>query len=94
MDKYTIPKYLNERYQIASFTLDEIVAMIILVIASLVLSGGPMIGIIAGVLIVGALKKIKGEEGHNQLLRLVYWYLPPIIRFRSTPPSHIREILG
>ena len=40
------------------------------------------------------LKKLKGEQGHYFLHALVYWHLPQIVVFKSTPPSYIRDFLG
>lgn len=94
MNKYAIPRYLDEPYKIAIFTLDEVVLICVPTIVSLYMTSGPMIGLLIGVVFVSILKKIKGGEGHNQMLRIAYWYLPPIIRFKSTPPSYVREILG
>lgn len=94
MNKYSIPKYLDEPYKIVFFTIDEFVLLIVPVIVSMKLVGSPMIGMFIGTVLVAVLKNIKGREGHNQLLRQIYWHFPPIIRFKSTPPSYQREILG
>jgi len=93
-DKYQIPKYLDDPFKIVLFTLDEFLALVIPFFIGLWVFDFPICGSIVGAIMVFALKKIKGERGHYYLYHLMYWYLPPLRKFRSTPPSHMRDFLG
>jgi conjugal transfer pilus assembly protein TraL len=93
MDKYYMPRFLDQPYKMVFFTIDEAIILLFSVI------GGLYIGkLIAGILLASGLifiiKKLKGKEGHYFIYHLAYWYLPEIIKLRSTPPSYLREILG
>lgn len=94
MDKYSMPRYLDEPWKIAFLTLDEVVVLILPVLAGLFLFNAPVISLGIGSLLVSLLKKLKGEEGHYFIRHLIYWHFPPVFRLRATPPSHLREILG
>lgn len=94
MDKYYIPRYLDEPLKIVFLTIDEIIALVVPILSGLFLFNAPVIGLILGSGLVLLLKTIKGNEGHYFIYHLAYWHLPQIIKFRSTPPSHVREILG
>ena len=94
MDKYTIPRLLDEPLKIALLTIDEIMSLVVPILSGLYLYNAPIFGLIIGTGMVLFLKKIKGNEGHYYIYHLAYWHLPQIVQFRSTPPSHMREILG
>lgn len=94
IDKYYMPRYLDEPYKVAFFTIDEVVILLATFISALMMFNAPLYGLIVGSLSVALLKKIKGQEGYYLIYHLAYWYLPPLVKFRSTPPSHLREILG
>ncbi len=94
MDKYYIPRYLDEPMKIAFMTLDEGVSLVVPLLLGLFLFNAPIIGIVIGATLVITLKTIKGEEGHYFIFHAAYWHLPSLIKFRSTPPSNMREILG
>lgn len=94
MDKYYLPKMLDEPFRIYILTIDEF----ILLVAPIVLIGfvfhQMIMGFIIGIGSMTMIKKFKGEQGHFYLLHLAYWYLPDIVKFKETPPSYIREYLG
>lgn len=94
MDKYYIPQYLDQPFKIIFWTVDEVSVFLVLFITFFRVFDSPILGIMAGVISVLVLKKLKGEEGHYFLTHLAYWYLPPLVMYRSTPHSYIREILG
>lgn len=94
MDKYYIPRYLDEPLKIAFLTIDEILLLTLPILSSLFLFNAPVIGLLIGGSLVALLKTIKGNEGHYFIYHLAYWYLPQLIKFRSTPSSYMREILG
>ncbi len=94
MDKYYIPRYLDEPFKVALLTLDEIASLIVPVLSGLYLFNAPVIGFLMGAGMVMLLKSLKGSEGHYFIYHMAYWNLPQIIQFKSTPPSCIREIVG
>lgn len=94
MDKYYIPQHLDAPLKIIIWTIDEFLLFIVPFVILLWAFNAPILGLLTGILLVMALKKIKGEEGHYFLLHLCYWHLPPIIKYKATPPSYVREILG
>ena len=94
MDKNHIPQYLDEPARIILWTIDEV---IIFLVPFLVLLWGfnqTILGLIIGVVLVLGLKRLKGEQGHYFVYSLMYWHLPAMVRFKSTPPSFYREFLG
>ena len=94
MDKYYIPRYLDEPFKIFLLSLDELVLLVVPILSGLFLFSAPIIGLVIGSSLVLLLKTIKGSEGHYFIYHLGYWFLPPLIQFRSTPPSYMREIVG
>lgn len=94
MDKYHIPRHLDVPFKIILWTADEFISFVVPFVLFLSVFNAPITGIMLGSLLVFLLKKVKGEEGHYYILHLMYWYLPPVIRFRATPASYLRDLLG
>lgn len=94
MDKYYFPQNLDVPVKIILWTLDEILVFLVPFMMGFLMFGSPMAGMFSGTILVVLLKKIKGEEGCYFLAHLTYWHLPPIVRYRATPPSHTRQYLG
>lgn len=94
MDKYHIPQHLDAPFKIIIWMADEFLAFIIPFFMILSMFNAPLTGIMMGSGLTIILKKLKGEEGHHFLLHLIYWYFPPVVRYRVIPPSHCREIIG
>lgn len=94
MDKNYIPQHLDSPFKLILWTIDEVFLFSIPFFSFLLILNSPLTGLLLGAGLVMALKRIKGEEGHQFILHLAYWHLPPIIFYKATPPSHIREILG
>lgn len=94
MDKYHIPQNLDVPFKLIIWTLDEFLVFIVPFVMLLWMFNSPISGLAIGTGLILGLKKIKGEEGQYFLLHLAYWHLPQVIRYKSTPPSYIREILG
>ena len=94
MDKGHIPQYLDEPTRIILWTVDE---LLFFLVPFLILFWGfdqTILGVITGGVLVLALRKLKGEQGHYFLYSVMYWHLPAMVRFKSTPPSYYREFLG
>lgn len=93
-DKYYIPQLLDEPFRIFLLTIDEFLIMIIPIISLGFILNQMILGFFIGMSAAFAVKKLKGEQGNAYVINLVYWYLPPIIKLRATPPSYMREFIG
>jgi conjugal transfer pilus assembly protein TraL len=93
-DKYHIPQLLDEPFKIFLLTFDELILLIAPVIIVGFFLNQMIVGFIVGLSALFAIKKLKGEQGHFYLVNLAYWYLPPLVKFRVTPHSYIRDYLG
>jgi len=89
-----MPTHLDAPFRIIIWTVDELAAFLLPFILLFFMMNAPIVAVVVGVAMVIGLRKLKGEEGHYFLAHLAYWYLPPLIRYRVTPPSHIRFLLG
>ena len=94
MDKNHIPQYLDEPTRIILWTIDELLFFLVPFIILFFGFNQVILGAITGALLVFCLRKLKGEQGHYFLYSLMYWHLPSMVQFKSTPPSHYREFLG
>jgi conjugal transfer pilus assembly protein TraL len=94
IDKHYMPRHLDDPYQIAYFSIGEVVVFLIPFFSALLICNSPLYGLIIGGIFVALIKRLKGQEGHYFIYHMAYWYLPQVIRFKSTPPSYIREMLG
>ncbi|CAN5421737.1 hypothetical protein BH10PSE19_BH10PSE19_00180 [soil metagenome] len=93
-DKYHMPQHLDEPFKLILWTMDELSVLLIPFVFLMLVFNSPIIGLIIGGAGLMGLKKLKGEQGHFFLHNLMYWYLPSLIQFKKTPPSHIREWIG
>jgi len=75
-------------------TVDELAVFLGPFLTVLVFFNQPILGGMIGGVLVFTLKKIKGEQGYYFIYNLIYWYLPQMVKFRATPPSHLRMLLG
>ena len=94
MDKYHVPQYLDEPFKIMLWTIDEFLLFLIPFIILMLVFNSPIFGIVVGLLLMVGIRKIKGEQGHYFIYNLMYWYLPAIFRFKATPASYLRHLLG
>lgn len=94
MDKYYIPKSLDEPFRIYLLTIDEFILLLLPIVVLGFILNQVMLGLMLGLSALFAIKKLKGEQGHFYFVYLAYWYLPPIVKFKATPPSYIRHYLG
>lgn len=94
MDKYYIPKSIDEPFRIYLLTIDEFLLLLLPILIFGFVLNQVMLGLLVGISALFAIKKFKGEQGHFYLANLAYWYLPPIIKFKATPHSCIRHYLG
>lgn len=94
MDKYYIPRLLDEPFRIYLLTIDELVLLTLPILLIGFILNQVFLGFILGISGFLLLKKFKGEQGHFYLIHLAYWYLPNLVQFKATPPSYMREFLG
>lgn len=93
-DKYYLPQTLDEPFRVFLLTLDELIVLLAPIFFVGFIMGSMVIGFMLGIVCLLAVKKVKGEQGHYFVIHLLYWHLPEIIRYRATPPSSVRELLG
>ncbi len=94
MDKHHMPQYLDEPTRVILWTIDELIFFLVPVLILFFGFDQLILGIVTGIAFIFGLRKLKGEQGHYFLHSLMYWHLPAIVRFKSTPPSYYREFLG
>ena len=94
MDKYYIPKSIDEPFRIYLLTIDEFLLLLLPILIFGFILSQVMLGLFVGLSALFAIKKLKGEQGHYYLANLAYWYLPPLIKFHVTPHSYVRQYLG
>lgn len=94
MDKFSIPKYLDEPARIALWTVDEVIAFVIPFLIFLVVIDAPLIGVIFSAAMSFLLRKLKGDNGYQYFYLMIYWYLPFGLNLKVTPPSCIRVYIG
>lgn len=92
--KYYIPRYIDEPTKIILWTVDEFIAFIVPFLILFLCFNAPITAVAVGAVLVFALKKVKGEQGHCFVWHIVYWYLPDVVKFKQTPPSFMRDFIG
>lgn len=93
-DKYYIPQFLDEPFRIFLLTIDELALLISPILIVGFFLNQMILGFMIGLSAMFFIKKLKGEQGYFYLVNLAYWYLPPLIKFKVTPHSYIRDYLG
>lgn len=94
-EKYCVPTHLDDPPRWLFWTIDEAAALLAPLVLGILLFNQTLFGFMTGIIAMVLVKKLKGSEGHNYLLRLVYWHLPSqLLNLKDTPPSYIREYLG
>lgn len=89
-----MPQTLDQPFRIFLLTIDELIVLLGPILLIGFFLAQMLLGFAIGILAMLAVKKLKGEQGHFYLVNLAYWYLPPLIKFRATPASYIRDYLG
>lgn len=94
MDRYYMPKTLDEPFRIYILTIDELLLLVLPIVVIGFVFHQMVVGFVLGLGGLTLIKKFKGEQGHYYLFHLAYWHLPEMIQFNATPPSYIRDYLG
>lgn len=93
-ERYYMPKHLDEPMKLFLLPLDEFLALAIPFVLIGFFCRNMVLGLLLGAILFWLIRIVKKDQGQHYLVNLVYWYLPEVIRFRATPPSHIRHYLG
>lgn len=89
-----IPQYLDEPERYFIFTPDEL-AVVIVPLGVLTVIANFLVGLIVALVGFWLFRKFKKGQGLHRLMRMAYWVLPSdILKFKATPPSHLRELAG
>lgn len=93
MDDY-IPQNLDQQTRYIFFTADELLAVVVpIMIFTMVSNFIP--GLAVGIGALWLLRKFKRNSSLHRLKWAAYFALPSyIFKFKSTPPSNIRELVG
>jgi len=89
-----IPQYLDEPERYFVFTPDEL-GVVIVPLGLLTVIVNFLVGLIVALVCFWAFRKFKKGQGLHRLVCMAYWVLPSdILKFKATPPSHLRELAG
>lgn len=94
MDRYDIPRHLDDPELIGFWTLDEFLVMSLPFVWG-VLSQHVVIGLVAAVCAWFSYRKAKAGRQMSWLLHFAYWNLPGgFFGLKLAPPSHLRVMAG
>ncbi len=94
MDRYDIPKHLDDPDYFGFWTIDEFVIMLIPFIWGIIASH-VMIGVGLAFGAWQGYRKIRAGRSMSWILHLFYWHLPgQVFGLRVLPPSHLRTLAG
>jgi conjugal transfer pilus assembly protein TraL len=94
LDRYTIPKHLDDPELIGFWTLDEFIVMFVPFLAG-ILTQHVVVGLITSISAWFLFRKIKAGRDMAWILHVAYWHLPgSFFGLRVLPPSHIRVMAG
>ena len=94
MDKYYIPKTLDDPARFLFFTMDECAVLFLPMFVGL-MAGAMFLGLGGGIFSYYLYKKYKGLNRGNVMTNIKYWYLPSrLFRFKFTASSYNRFYLG
>ena len=95
IENYYIPRRLDDPDRFFIWTIDEL-GMICVPFLVGILWGYIAIGVIAGLILCIGWRRVKGADGINHAIHLLYWHLPMsgLLSLRVTPPSHFRFFAG
>lgn len=89
-----IPQHLDEPERYFIFTPDEL-GVVLLPLGVLTVMANFLVGLVTALVCFWAFRKFKKGQGLHRLMLMAYWVLPSdVLRFRATPPSHLRELAG
>ncbi|ODU77582.1 MULTISPECIES: type IV conjugative transfer system protein TraL [Novosphingobium] len=94
MDRFTIPRHLDDPELIGIWTLDEFLVMFIPFFWG-VLTQHVVIGLVGAVGTWFGYRKARAGRSMSWILHAGYWHLPgAFFGLRVCPPSHLRVMAG
>lgn len=94
MDRYAIPRHLDDPELIGFWTLDEFLVMVIPFFWGIV-AGHVVFGLVLSTLAWFGYRKARAGRQMSWLLHFGYWHLPgEFFALKSFPPSHLRVLAG
>lgn len=94
MDKYYIPQHLDAPFKIAIFTIADLAFILVPFFVIAFVFQQQILALVVSAVFFVVARKLKGEEDNHFYKHFIYWHLPPIIPYKATPPSYVREIIG
>lgn len=92
--KYRMVEYLDEPERILFFTIDEFLSLMI-PIAMGIKTHHLLLGLLAGIALVSLIHKLKANDSHAFVQRMLYWYFPPqLSKVKHISPSCYRSFIG
>jgi conjugal transfer pilus assembly protein TraL len=93
-----IPRRLDDQWKVGLWDFDVAFPVLLSVFVGYLASSklGFFLAVCAGVAVSRWLSRKKADKHPAFVLHWAYWYLPvsPLTSMRSTPPSHIRKMVG
>jgi conjugal transfer pilus assembly protein TraL len=94
MDKYSIPKHLDDPELFGFWTIDEFIVMILPFLWGII-AGHVVIGVLLGCVAWFAYRKVKSGRDLAWIIHAGYWHLPAeFFGLKAMPPSHLRILAG
>ena len=92
--EHVILNYLDTPPRILMWPVSEFM-MVVAPVLIVLMMGHPIIALVLGVLFIWGIRWFKRSFGSGMLEGVLYWYLiHNRSKFRITPPSFIRELIG
>ncbi len=93
MQQHVILNYVDTPLKILFWTVPELLIWVVPTFIGLMLNQ-LLLGVLTSLLYVWGAKHYQRHFGKGQFQAVRYWFLPSDGRFKSLPPSFIREYLG
>jgi conjugal transfer pilus assembly protein TraL len=94
MDRYAIPKHLDDPELIGFWTLDEFLVMVIPFVWG-IMAQHIVIGLIVSTAAWFGYRKLRAGRSMSWILHFGYWHLPgEFFGLKAFPPSHLRVLAG
>ena len=94
MDRYAIPKHLDDPELIGFWTIDEFLILFVPFLWG-VLSQHIVLGLTTSLGAWFGYRKVKAGRSMSWILHLAYWHLPgSFFGLKVAPPSHVRVMAG
>ncbi len=93
MQRHVVLNHVDTPLKILFWTMPEILMLIVPCFVGLIVEQATL-GSAISVFSFWLNRKYQQHFGKGQFQAVKYWFLPPDRRFKSLPPSHVREYLG